>query len=109
MRNNNKKMYELIGADKGYDSISEQPYLTALVKIFNKVEEIGKTVIFNLNPSDNAKIATFAANYAGDGIKGKVQLGTPWWFNDNKDGTLEFFKTLSNHSLLCASIGKRVT
>ena len=105
MRNNNKKMYELIGVDKGYDSISEQPYLTALVKIFNKVSQLGKTVIFNLNPSDNAKVVTFASNYVGDGIKGKVQLGTSWWFNDNKDGILEFFKTLSNHSLLCASIG----
>lgn len=105
MRNNNKLMFDILGADKGYDSISEKPYLAALAKIFNRVGEVGKTIIFNLNPADNAKIATFAANYVGSGIKGKVQMGAAWWFNDNKDGIMDFFKSLSNMSMLSASVG----
>lgn len=105
MRNNNKPMLERLGVDKGYDSISEKPYLSALVKIFASIQEVGKTVIFNLNPADNAKIASFASNFAGGNIKGKVQMGAAWWFNDNKDGITEFFKIVSSMALLSASVG----
>jgi glucuronate isomerase len=105
MRNNNQKMFNVLGADSGFDSISEKRYLCGLRIIFNNVQNIGKTIIFNLNPADNAKIITFAGNFAGDGIKGKVQPGVAWWFNDHLDGIKEFFKAVSNMYLLSASVG----
>jgi glucuronate isomerase len=104
MRNMNSAMMNL-GRDKGFDSISEKTYLSALGEIFKRIGKIGKTVIFNLNPADNAKIMTFAGNYAGDGIKGKVQMGCAWWFNDNISGITDYFKIFSDMSYLPASIG----
>ena len=105
MRNNNGKMFDILGCDSGFDSISEKQYLSGLKLVFNNIQNIGKTVIFNLNPADNAKIITFAGNFAGGGIKGKVQPGVAWWFNDNLDGIMEFFKAVSNMSLLSSSVG----
>lgn len=105
MRNCNAPAFRALGADTGYDSISEKPYLSALTKAFAKAGEIGRTVIFNLNPSDNAKISTFAANFAGGGQSGGVQMGVAWWFNDHKDGIYRFFREVAATGLLRASVG----
>jgi glucuronate isomerase len=64
-----------------------------------------KTIIYSLNPNDNYVIATMIGNFQGGGIPGKIQFGTAWWFNDNKEGMLEQMKALSNTGLFSRFIG----
>ena len=105
IRNNNEKMYARLGADSGYDSISDVPYLHGMRGLLNSVDEVGKTVIFNLNPADNAIIATFCGNFVSGGVKGKVQPGAAWWFNDHLDGMTEMLKVQGNLTHLATNVG----
>lgn len=105
IRNNNKKMFNLLGSDNGFDSISEKPYLSELIRLFNEIGEIGKTIIFNLNPADNAKIVTLCGCFVGDGIPGKAQWGAGWWFNDTAEGIKQHLELMANNSLLSTFVG----
>lgn len=105
MRNVNGSMFDALGADAGFDSISEKPYLSGLKKALDKVDNVGKTIVFNLNPADNAKIATFTCNFAGGGVRGKMQTGVAWWFNDHKNGINRFFDDISSMAMLAVSAG----
>jgi glucuronate isomerase len=44
-------------------------------------------------------------NFQGNGIPGKVQFGSGWWFNDHKDGMVEQMKALYNCGVLSQFIG----
>ncbi|MFP7654742.1 glucuronate isomerase [Chryseobacterium proteolyticum] len=67
--------------------------------------QLAKTIIYNLNPSDNALFAAMIGNFQGDGIKGKIQLGSAWWFLDHLDGMTQHLNELSNIGLLSTFIG----
>ena len=44
-------------------------------------------------------------NYEKDGIKGKIQHGSAWWFNDHKLGMEAQIKSLANLGMLSTFIG----
>ncbi|MDO4543467.1 MAG: glucuronate isomerase [Clostridia bacterium] len=104
-RNNNAAMYKLLGADTGYDSVSDRSYMDGLVKILNDCKNIGKTIIFNLNPADNAMVATTVGCFVDGECAGKVQMGAAWWFNDTFDGMTEMLKATCNLSYLKSFVG----
>jgi glucuronate isomerase len=64
-----------------------------------------KTIIYNLNPSDNEVFATMAGNFQQGPGAGKVQFGASWWFLDQKDGIKDQLDTLSRQGLLSHFIG----
>ena len=59
-----------------------------------KNDALPKTILYSLNPNDNYIIGTMIGNFQGGGVPGKIQFGTAWWFNDQKDGMLEQMKAL---------------
>jgi hypothetical protein len=64
IRNNNTKMFKLIGADTGFDSIGEFNTAKAMSKFFDRLNSNGKltkTILYNLNPCANEMIATAKA------------------------------------------------
>lgn len=105
MRNNNAKMFAKLGADTGYDSVSDAKYLSGLKSLLSSLDYVGKTIIFNINPADNQQISTLVGCFVGDGVKGKVQMGAAWWFNDNVKGINEQFEVLCATSLLSTFVG----
>ncbi|MFL6517169.1 MAG: glucuronate isomerase, partial [Bacillus sp. (in: firmicutes)] len=108
LRNNNSRMFEAMGPDTGWDSINDEGIAKPLSKLLNLIEQesgLPKTIIYSLNPNDNNTIASMIGNFQGGGIPGKIQFGTAWWFNDNKDGMLEQMKSLSNMGLFSRFIG----
>lgn len=108
IRNNNILMLEINGPDTGYDSIGDYSHIAALSAFFNKLESennLAKTVIYNLNPADNAAFATMIGNFQGSGIKGKMQFGSAWWFLDQLDGMKAQMDTLSTMGLISCFIG----
>lgn len=108
MRNNNTKMFELVGADKGFDSIGDYPVATALSKFLNRLDynnKLTRTILYNLNPGDNAMMATMIGNFQDGSEAGKIQWGSGWWFLDQKDGMINQLNALSNLGLLSRFVG----
>ena len=110
MRNNNTFMNLRLGADTGFDSVAVTPYQTGLRDLLDDLNTegvLGKTIVFNLNPADNAYIGTIIGCFQGgqDGVKGKIQMGAAWWFNDTKAGILNHFKALSELSHFGSFVG----
>ncbi|WP_160724229.1 glucuronate isomerase [Bacillus sp. USDA818B3_A] len=108
LRNNNSRMFEAMGPDTGWDSINDEGIAKPLSRLLDSIEResgLPKTIIYSLNPNDNTTIASMIGNFQGGGIPGKIQFGTAWWFNDNKDGMLEQMRALSNMGLFSRFIG----
>lgn len=89
MRNNNTRMYKKLGADTGFDSIGDFPQARDLSRFMDRLDinnELPKTILYNLNPADNEMLVTMAGNFNTGSCPAKVQLGTAWWFLDQKFG-----------------------
>ena len=108
IRNNNTKLAQEIGADVGCDSIGDYEQATGLSHFLNKLNKeskLPKTILYNLNPSDNEVFATMAGNFNSNGGINKVQWGAAWWFLDQKNGMEKQLNTLSNMGLLSRFVG----
>lgn len=107
-RNNNSRMFAQLGPDAGFDSIGDRPYAWQLAQLLDEMEktnQLPKTILYCLNPRDNEMLATMIGNFQGDGIAGKVQFGSGWWFNDQKDGMERQLEQLSQLGLLSQFVG----
>ncbi|WP_127959636.1 glucuronate isomerase [Serratia microhaemolytica] len=108
LRNNNSRMFEQVGADIGFDSINDQLIAVPLSRLLDAQARSGtlpKTILYCLNPRDNEVIATMAGNFQGEGIAGKIQFGSGWWFNDQKDGMQRQMMQLAQLGLLSRFVG----
>ena len=108
MRNNNTRMYDHLGKDTGFDSIGDTPVASAMASFLDRLEREGKltkTILYNINPNDNAMIATMLGNFQDGSVPGKMQMGSAWWFNDNIRGMEEHLNVLSDMSLLSRFVG----
>lgn len=108
IRNNNKRMFKLLGADSGFDSIGDRPIaepLSSLLGTLDANDELPKTILYCLNPRDNEVLATMIGNFQGSGIAGKIQFGSGWWFNDQKDGMERQIMQLSQMGMLSLFVG----
>lgn len=109
LRNNNSRMFKKLGPDTGYDSIGNFPNVArSMVKFFDKLassNQLGKTIIYNINPADNEMIATMLGNFNEGPVAGKIQFGSGWWFLDQKQGMIEQMNSLSALGLLSKFVG----
>ena len=108
IRNNNTRMYKKLGPDTGYDSITETNLAENLARLMDALEmtnELPRTILYSLNPKDNYVLGTLMGCFQGSGIGSKIQLGSGWWFNDQKDGMEEQLKALGNLGVLGCFVG----
>lgn len=108
LRNNNSRMFQLLGADAGFDSIGDRPFaenLSQLLNAMDQADHLPKTILYCLNPRDNEMIGTMIGNFQTGGIAGKIQFGSGWWFNDQKDGMERQLMALSQLGLLSQFVG----
>ncbi|MGD0745596.1 MAG: glucuronate isomerase [Verrucomicrobiota bacterium] len=108
LRNNNTRLLKQIGPDTGFDSIGDYPQAAALAQFLDRLDRenaLPKTVIYNLNPADNYVVAAMLGNFQGSGIPGKIQLGSGWWFLDQKEGIEWQLNAVSNLGLLSRFVG----
>jgi len=108
LRNNNTMMLEKVGVDAGYDSIGDLPVANSMSRFFDhlqKENELAKTIIYNLNPTDNHVVATMIGNFQDGSVPGKIQFGSGWWFLDQKDGMESQMNVLSNLGLISRFVG----
>ncbi|OCG69445.1 glucuronate isomerase [Gilliamella sp. Occ3-1] len=108
LRNNNSRMFNLMGADVGFDSINDSPIAQPLSRLLDaqaKQNALPKTILYCLNPSDNEILGTMIGNFQGESICGKMQFGSGWWFNDQKDGMIRQMTQLAQLGLLSRFVG----
>ena len=108
LRNNNTRMFEKLGPDTGFDSINDFQIAEGLSRILNELDKkdcLPKTILYCLNPKDNFVLGTMLGNFQKGPTRGKMQFGSGWWFNDNKDGMETQLKALANLGCLGTFIG----
>jgi glucuronate isomerase len=108
LRNNNSRMFERLGRDKGFDSIGDFEVARPLARFLDQLDRKGqlpKTILYNLNPRDNEIFATMLGNFQDGLLPGKMQYGSAWWFLDQLDGMEKQINALSNLGLLSRFIG----
>ncbi len=107
-RDNNRRIFNALGPDAGIDCINNfapssemADYLNALAE----TDELPKTILYSLNPVDNASIGTILGCFQDSSVVGKIQQGSAWWFNDHKTGMTDQMISLANLGLLGNFIG----
>ncbi|GMO40534.1 MAG: glucuronate isomerase [Treponemataceae bacterium] len=110
LRNVNARMCKRLGPDTGYDAVHDREQAGNLAGILSHIESSGektalpKTVLYTLNPKDYYPLVTIMGGFQG-GVRGKMQLGSAWWFCDTRDGMEQQMKTLANAGVLPAFVG----
>ena len=96
------------GPDMGCDSIGDFRQAQSLSRFLDTLDsknELAKTILYNLDPAQNAIFATMAGNFNDGSMGGKIQFGASWWFLDQLDGIRNQINTLSNMGVLSTFIG----
>ena len=107
-RDNNGLMFKKLGPDTGFDCISNYTPADQLADFLNALvstDELPKTILYSLNPVDNAAIGTIIGCFQDSAAIGKIQQGSAWWFNDNKTGMIEQMTSLANLGILSNFVG----
>jgi glucuronate isomerase len=108
LRNTNTHATQAIGPDSGYDSIGDFRTARPMAAFFdrlNNTDQLARTIIYNVNPSDNEVFASMTGNFQDGVTPGKIQFGSGWWHLDQLDGMTRQINALSNMGLLSRFIG----
>ena len=108
LRNNNTPMYRKLGPDTGYDSVNDLCIAEGLVHFLDHLEtaeSLPKTILYTLNAKDNTVLSAVLGSYQKAPFFGKMQFGSGWWFNDQRDGMVGQMTSLANVGLLSSFIG----
>ena len=108
LRNNNQRIFKLQGGDTGVDAIAQNTCGGNISQLLSALDEAGscpKTILYSLNPADNAQLGTLIGCFQGPEVPGKIQHGSAWWFNDHKVGMEEQMRSLASLGLLGNFIG----
>jgi glucuronate isomerase len=108
LRSINTKAMAGLGPDTGYDTIGDFELARTLARFLDRLESDGKlakTILYVMNPRDNEVVAAAVGCFQDGSLPGKMQFGSAWWFNDQKDGIERQLNTLSNMGLLSRFVG----
>lgn len=103
------RLRTLTGPTGGYAAVGSTAHLKSLVSFLDAVEKgefgLPKVVLFTLNPSDNAVMATLSGSYSKDGVEAVVTQGPAWWWCDHYEGITTMLDNFCTHSVLSTFIG----
>jgi glucuronate isomerase len=108
LRNNNTRMFRALGPDSGFDAMGDFEIARPLVRLLDRLDSRGRlarTILYVLNPRDNDLIASLIGCFQDGTVPGKIQFGSAWWFNDQKQGMEAQLNALSNSGLLSKFVG----
>ena len=108
LRNNNTRMFHQLGPDTGWDSIADGSVAAKLSRYLDALDRdklLPRTILYGLNPTHNEVLGTMIGNFQDGRVIGKMQFGSGWWFNDQKDGMIRQMTALANLGNLGAFVG----
>lgn len=105
VRETSRYLRRSAGKAGGFAAIGGAFDIRALIAYFRDVEDengtVPSTLLFSLNPSDNASIAVLTGSFSC----GQIGVGSPWWWNDHRKGMKSFFDDLSSYGVLSSFFG----
>ena len=107
-RDVNTRMREKLGRDSGFDSIGDSPQVQACAAYLDRLDQessLPKIILYNANPADNYSFATMIGNFQDGSLGGKIQMGSAWWFLDQREGIEWQVNALSRVGLLSRFVG----
>ncbi|MBO4459259.1 MAG: glucuronate isomerase [Clostridiales bacterium] len=108
-RDNNERLFNMLGKDIGCDAITGYFNSTApLARYMSDLDKEGmlpKMIIYSLDPHMNEQIDTLIGCFQEGPDVMKIQHGSAWWFNDNIEGMKAQMKSLSQQSYFPGFIG----
>jgi len=108
VRDPNPLLARRLGADAGCDTIGDARQGPGLVRFLATLageDRLGRTILYNINPADNALFAAMPGSFQDGVVPGKVQWGSGWWFMDQERGMREQMNMLSDLGLLSRFVG----
>lgn len=108
LRDNNQLQFTKLGPDTGYDAVNSASGVENMAPLLNAFAEnhgLPKMILYSLNPNDNTALVTIAGCFQGDGVEGRIQQGSAWWFNDNRSGMRSQLTELANNGMLGCFVG----
>jgi glucuronate isomerase len=108
IRNVNAGQFARLGPDTGYDVIAPCSDIGSLVAFLDSLENRGalpRIILYNLNPAESEALAALTGAFHAPRIKGKIQYGAAWWYNDTKAGNTRQIETLASYGVLGTFIG----
>lgn len=108
LRNSNQRIFKAQGGDAGVDAIASNACGGNIARLLSDLDEAGvcpKTILYSLNPADNAQLDSLIGCFQGTELPGKIQHGSAWWFNDHRTGMEEQMRSLASMGLLGNFIG----
>ena len=108
LRNPNGAALRDLGPDTGFDAIADFTYMAPLSRLLDRSAQQGtlpRTILYNLNPRDNAALAVLCGSFQDGVTAGKMQYGAAWWFLDQMDGMTRHLETLSQLGMLSRFVG----
>lgn len=101
------KLREL-GPDTGFDCMGGFPQVENFCRyldLLDRENALPKIIVYNVNPGDTFALATAIGSFQDSPVRGKIQLGSAWWFLDQKEGIESQLNALSNTGLLARFVG----
>ena len=97
-----------LGPNTGFDAIGDFSLARPLARYLDRLDAEGslpRTILYCLNPADNAVLAAMIGCFQQENVKGRMQFGSAWWFNDQRNGMVEQMKALADMGLLSRFVG----
>ena len=108
LRNTNRRMFEQLGPDTGFDAIAQNTCGDSIARFLSALDytnQCPKTILYSLTPADNEQLGSLLGCFQSDELPGKIQHGSAWWFNDTRSGMEAQMKSLANLGLLGNFVG----
>ena len=108
IRDNSKRVFRALGPDAGVDSIGDAVSirdLAAFLNALDETDELPKTILYSLNPNDNAALVSVMGAFQTGEAVSKVQHGSAWWFNDHRRGIIDQLTNLAAGGYLAGFVG----
>jgi glucuronate isomerase len=108
LRDNNSAMFAKLGPDTGFDCIGDWSVTENLSRLFDRLERedaLPRCILYSLNPKDTEMLASLMGCFQKAPARGKIQLGSAWWFLDQKDGMKKQIEALAALGCLGNFIG----
>lgn len=108
-RSTSTRLRNIAGPAGGYAAIGHPVNVKALTSLLDDVEKqeygLPKTLLFTLNPADNAVMSILSGSYSKDGVEAIVSQGPAWWWCDHYQGMTEMLDHLSVFGVASTFIG----
>lgn len=108
-RSTSTRLKKAAGAAGGYAAIGSTVDVQSIVGFLDDVEQmpngLPQVLLFTLNPTDNAVMATLSGSYCADGVEALISQGPAWWWCDHYQGMADMLDDFCCHSVLSSFVG----